>query len=210
PLPGAREPTVRRGARAVGAPRAARGGVRRVAACRGRWRGPCLRRRGGARVASRRPRRRRPAALEPGAGGGVPRLPRRPRREPQGPEWEIDSLGALTVVLAAVLERLCTRLVAASLAADALEVRLELASGGHHARAVALAVPMREPKPMLALLALDLEAHPPSAAVTRATISARPVRVPAGQGGLWQPPAPRLRDLVAVLARLAALVGPDD
>ena len=130
--------------------------------------------------------------------------------EAQGLEWEIDSLGALTVVLAAVLERLCTRLVAASLAADALEVRLELASGGHHARAVALAVPMREPKPMLALLALDLEAHPPSAAVTRATISARPVRVPAGQGGLWQPPAPRLRDLVAVLARLAVLVGPDN
>ena len=130
--------------------------------------------------------------------------------EAQGLEWEIDSLGALTVVLAAVLERLCTRLVAASLAADALEVRLELASGGHHARAVALAVPMREPKPMLALLALDLEAHPPPAAVTRVTISARPVRPRAGQGGLWQPPAPRLRDLVAVLARLAALVGPDN
>src|SRR5207249_2037647 len=101
--------------------------------------------------------------------------------------------------------------------APALAVTLEgwavravgaLASGGHHARAVALAVPMREPKPMLALLTLDLEAHPPSAAVTRATISARPVRVPAGQGGLWQPPAPRLRDLVAVLARLAVLVGP--
>src|SRR2546430_13965193 len=63
--------------------------------------------------------------------------------------------------------RLCARLVAASLAADALDVRLELASGGHHARAVALAVPMCEVKPMLALLTLDLEAHPPAAAVTR-------------------------------------------
>jgi len=63
---------------------------------------------------------------------------------------------------------------------------------------------------MLALIALDLEAHPPSAAVTRATLSARPVRARAGQSGLWQPPAPRLRDLVAVLARLAALVGPDN
>jgi len=100
--------------------------------------------------------------------------------------------------------------VAASLAADALDVRLELASGGHHARAVALAVPMCEVKPMLALLTLDLEAHPPAAAVTRVTVSAHPVRARAGQGGLWQPPAPRLRDLVAVLARLAALVGPDN
>jgi protein ImuB len=130
--------------------------------------------------------------------------------EAQGLEWEIDSLGALAVVLDAVLARLCARLVAASLAADALDVRLELASGGHHARVVALAVPMREAKPMLALLALDLEAHPPSAAVTRVTVSARPVRARAGQGGLWQPPAPRLRDLVAVLARLAVLVGPDN
>src|SRR5207244_3777892 len=57
--------------------------------------------------------------------------------EAQGLEWEIDSLGALAVVLDAVLGRLCARLVAASLAADALDVRLELASGGHHARAVA-------------------------------------------------------------------------
>ena len=130
--------------------------------------------------------------------------------EAQGLEWEIDSLGALAVVLDAMLERLCARLMAASLAADALDLRLELASGGHHARTVALAVPMCEVKPMLALIALDLEAHPPSAAVTRATLSARPVPARAGQGGLWQPPAPRLRDLIAVLARLAALVGPDN
>src|SRR5207244_3732442 len=59
--------------------------------------------------------------------------------EAQGLEWEIDSLGALAVVLDAMLGRLCARLMAASLAADALDVRLELASGGHHARTVALA-----------------------------------------------------------------------
>lgn len=130
--------------------------------------------------------------------------------EAQGLEWEIDSLGALAVVLDAMLERLCARLMAASLAADALDLRLELASGGHHARTVALAVPMCEVRPMLALIVLDLEAHPPSAAVTHATLSARPVPAQAGQGGLWQPPAPRLRDLIGVLARLAALVGPDN
>src|SRR5438445_7229262 len=64
--------------------------------------------------------------------------------EAQGLEWEIDSLGALAVVLDAMLERLCARLVPASLAADALDVRLELASDSHHARAVALAVPICE------------------------------------------------------------------
>src|SRR3989441_11244784 len=68
-----------------------------------------------------------------------------------------------------VLGRLCARLVAASLAVDALDARLELASGGHHARAVALAVPMCEVKPMLALLTLDLEAHPPAARDRKST-----------------------------------------
>lgn len=130
--------------------------------------------------------------------------------EAQGLEWEIDSLGALTLVLERVLERLCARLVAAHLAADALDVRLELASGGHHERTITLAVPMCEAGPMLALLALELAAHPPGAAVTRVAASARPVRARAGQGGLWQPPAPALRDLGAVLVRLAELVGPDN
>ncbi len=130
--------------------------------------------------------------------------------EAQGLEWEVESLGALVRVLERVLERLCARLAAAHLAADALDVRLELASGGHHERTVTLAVPMGEAGPMLALLALELERHPPGAAVTRVAASARPVRARAGQGGLWQPRAPALRDLGAVLVRLAELVGPDN
>ncbi|PYM77847.1 MAG: hypothetical protein DME03_02720 [Candidatus Rokuibacteriota bacterium] len=130
--------------------------------------------------------------------------------EAQGLEWEIDSLGVLAGVLETVLERLCRRLASAALAADALEVRLGLASGGHHARDVSLAYPVVEVKPMLTLMVLDLEAHPPDAPVTRVAVSAHPIRAQAGQGGLWQPPAPAPRDLVSVLARLAALVGADN
>jgi protein ImuB len=147
---------------------------------------------------------------------GLDRDPFRPWTPPpfweeaQGLEWEIDSLGVLAGVLETVLERLCRRLAAASLVADSLEVRLGLASGGHHARDVSLAYPMSEVKPMLTLVVLDLEAHPPPAAVTRVAISAHPIRTQAGQGGLWQPPAPAPRDLVTVLARLAALVGADN
>jgi protein ImuB len=129
--------------------------------------------------------------------------------EAQGLEWEIDSLGALALVLETLLERLCRRLAAMALAADALEIRLGLASGGHHARDVSLAYPVGDVKPMLTLVVLDLEAHPPQAPVTRVAVSAHPIRTQAGQGGLWQPPAPAARDLVSVLARLAALVGAD-
>jgi len=130
--------------------------------------------------------------------------------EAQGLDWELDSLPALAAVLEAVLGRLCARLAAARLATDALEVALELASGAHHALSVALATPMGEPGPMLTLAALALEARPPAAPVTRVAVSARPLVARAGQGGLWQPPAPPRRELAAVLARLAALAGPDD
>jgi len=127
--------------------------------------------------------------------------------EAQGVEWEITTLPALTPVLGRVLERLCARLVAAHLVADALDVRLALASGGHHARSVALAAPLAEPAPIAALLTLDIEAHPPSAPVTGVALSARVVPRRAAPGGLWDPPPPAPRDLAAVLARLTTLVG---
>lgn len=127
--------------------------------------------------------------------------------EAQGIEWELDSLPALAAVLGRVLERLAARLAAAHLWADALDVRLALASGGHHARSVALAAPMDEVPPMLTLLALDLEAHPPRAPVVGVAVSARVVPRRAVAAGLWQRSVPTVRDLGAVLARLAALVG---
>jgi protein ImuB len=144
---------------------------------------------------------------------GVDRDPFRPWTPPpfweeaQGLDWEIATVPALVPVLARVLERLCARLATAHLAVDALEVRLALASGGLHARRVALAAPLAEAAPIVALLALDIEAHPPPAAVTGVALSARALPRRAAPARLWQPPAPAPRDLAAVLARLALLVG---
>ena len=127
--------------------------------------------------------------------------------EAQGLEWELDALPALEAVLGRVLARLATRLEAARLWADAFDVRLELAPGGHHTRAVALAAPMGEVRPMLTLLVLDLEAHPPPAPVVGVSVSARVVPRRAVAAGLWERSVPTVRDLAAVLGRLAALVG---
>jgi len=127
--------------------------------------------------------------------------------EAQWLEWELDALPALEAVLGRVLARLATRLEAARLWADALDVRLELAPGGHHTRAVALAAPMGEARPMLMLLVLDLEAHPPPAPVVGVSVSARVVPRRAVAAGLWERSVPTVRDLAAVLTRLAALVG---
>ena len=127
--------------------------------------------------------------------------------EAQGLEWELDTLPALVPVLDAVLGRLCARLSAALLVADTLEVRLALATGGHHTRSVTLAAPLSDSGALVALLTLEIEAHPPSAAVTGVAISAHVAARRAAPGGLWQPPAPAPRDLAGVLARLSTLVG---
>jgi protein ImuB len=127
--------------------------------------------------------------------------------EAQGLEWEITTLPALVPVLQRVLDRLCARMAAAHLLVDALEVRLGLASGGHHTRSMALAAPLGDPTAILALLALEIEAHPPGAAVVAVALSARVIPQRAAPGGLWHPPPPAPRDLAAVLTRLALLVG---
>jgi protein ImuB len=129
-------------------------------------------------------------------------------QEAQGLDWEIETLDALATVLTPVLERLCARLAAGHLAADVLDVELRLVSGERHQRRVPLAHPLGDARAMLTLLRLDLEAHPPTAAVTGVAITAQPVRAVPGQGGLWQPTMPALRELATVLTRLAALVGP--
>jgi len=129
--------------------------------------------------------------------------------EAQELDWEIDALGPLVTVLGRVVERLTARLSAAYLVADALELRLALAGGGHHARTLALACPMVAPRPLLTLLEHDLGARPPQGAVTAVALQANviPCRAVAGELGRAAPPAQR--DLATVLARLVTLVGAD-
>lgn len=144
---------------------------------------------------------------------GLDRTPFRPYTPPpfyqegRGLEWEIVTLDGLGQVVAPLLECLLARLAVAHVATDQLTLALGLADGGRHERVVDLAYPMTEAGPMLALLRLDLEAHPPRAPVVGVALSARPVRVRAGQQGFWRAPAPAARELTVVLARLAALVG---
>jgi protein ImuB len=130
--------------------------------------------------------------------------------EAQGLDWEIDDVLALAAVIRTVLERLVARLEAAHVGADRLELRLSLASGDRLDRAVPLAYPTRDVGLMLLLLRLAVESHPPDAAVTGVAVSAHAVAGRPGQAGLWHPPQPVHRDLAALLARLAELVGPDN
>jgi protein ImuB len=127
--------------------------------------------------------------------------------EALGVDWEIDTIPALVVVLERLLARLSARLGTARLAADGLSLRLELASGGGDYRMLPLAYPLREPEPMLTLLRVSLEAHPPPAAVTHITLGASAVASRPAPRELWEPAGPPTRDLEAVLTRLVMLAG---
>jgi protein ImuB len=131
-------------------------------------------------------------------------------QEAQSFDWEIDDLGALLRLLGAVLERLAARLTAGHLWADGLTVHLELASGARDDRAIALAYPAREAPFMLGVLSRELDAHRPMAPVTAVAVSVRPVVAHPGLSDLWQPLAPRQRDLAALTTRLVELVGDDN
>jgi protein ImuB len=85
---------------------------------------------------------------------------------------------------------------------------LDLESGGRREYRLKLVAPTREVPAVLALARLQLEAAPPGAAVEGVVAHVTPGRVRLMQGSLFGPlPAPG--KLSMVLARLAALVGPE-
>ena len=149
------------------------------------------------------------------AAAGLDTAPFRPYLPPpfweeaQSLDWEIDALDALLRVIEGVLARLTARLAAAHVLAGELDLHLDLVSGARHARTLTLAHPLGDVPPMLTLIRLDLERHPPSAAVTRVTLSAHPVRPRVVQPRLGEPASPSVRDVAAVLTRLAAVAGTD-
>jgi protein ImuB len=128
--------------------------------------------------------------------------------ESQSFDWEIDDLERLGVVLSQLLERLAGRLIVAHAWVDGLDLHLQL-TRGRYERTIAMAHPTCESAALKALVGHELAARPPAAAVIAVAVSARVVRVAPSQGRLGQPPAPRQRDLAALMTRLIGLVGPD-
>ena len=81
-------------------------------------------------------------------------------------EWPLTSLEPFLFVVRAALERLCDRMARRGLACLRLETSLHLDPDGTHERSVELPTPTRDVKTLLALIKLDLEAHPPGAPTT--------------------------------------------
>jgi protein ImuB len=122
-------------------------------------------------------------------------------------EWPIDGLEPLAFVLARLLEPLSLALERADRGAAAIRIDLRLVDRTMHTRLLQLPAAMRDPRVLRTLLTLDLEAHPPSAAVDIVTIEVDPAPARVLQYSLLERARPSVETLATLTARLSALVG---
>jgi len=141
-------------------------------------------------------------------------------------ESAVETLEPLSFLLNRMLDQLCARLTARSLAVQKLTLQLQLEprvgdeqsatlqelkdAGNLHTiytRTLHLPVAMRDPKVFLKLLQLDLSAHPPGAPVCKLWIAAEPARPRSAQRGLFLPVTPEAENLEITLARITGVVG---
>jgi protein ImuB len=123
-------------------------------------------------------------------------------------DWQIVELEPLAFLLSGLLERLCLKLQGHNLAAAEIRVALKLADGSRYERAVAMSHPLADPRTLLALVRIDLAAHPPSDAIEGVTVAAQPAPRRLTQFSLFDPALPSPEKLAVTLARLTQLVGP--
>ena len=122
-------------------------------------------------------------------------------------EWPIELLEPLSFVFARLLEPLAAALEAADRGGVALRLHLRLTDRTTYARTLGLPAPMRDPRVLRTLLLLDLESHPPPAAVDVVTIEIDPAPGRIVQYSLLERPVPSPETLATLMARLGALVG---
>jgi protein ImuB len=122
-------------------------------------------------------------------------------------EWPIEGLEPLSFVLTRLLEPLSVRLEARDRGAAALHVALRLVTRDQHARRLELPSPLRDVRALRTLALLDLESHPPAAAIDQVTITIDPTPGRVLQHTLFARPQPTPEQLSTLLARLGALMG---
>lgn len=137
----------------------------------------------------------------------------------------VEELDPLSFLLGRLLDQLCARLGARSLAAAAIRVRFELqpsfenavnirkeifrekASPGLYEKELQLPLPTRDSKMLLKLLRLRLQLNPPNAPIQKIAIAAHSARPRVAQGGLFRPNFPDPEKLGLTIARISHVVG---
>jgi protein ImuB len=126
-------------------------------------------------------------------------------------EHPVDLLEPLLFLLSRMLDQILVRAAERALAIAGVETRLKLQGvlGKEHRRVVRPALPESSHATLLKLIQLDLEMHPPHAAVVALQMQGQPARPQTVQQGLFVPQTPEAGRLEVLLARLRKLVGED-
>lgn len=122
-------------------------------------------------------------------------------------EWPIEGLEPLSFVLGRLMEPLSAQLERRGRGAATLHVRLHLVTRVVHARTLQLPAPMRDARTLRTLALLDLESHPPSAAIDRVWVAVDPTPARPLQYSLLTRPLPSPETISTLMARLTALMG---
>jgi protein ImuB len=121
----------------------------------------------------------------------------------------VEALESLLFVMSAMLEQLIARAANRALALRSVTILLFLEGGDPHSRTVRPALPSSDRQLWIKLIHLDLEAHPPGAAILSLRLTAEPGYTSKVQLGLFTPQLPDATRLDVTLARIRAIVGED-
>lgn len=121
----------------------------------------------------------------------------------------VELLEPLSFVLARLLNDICRRLRARSLAASEIRLRLTLENAPEHFTALEMPVPMLDEKAFLKMLQLDLNARPPAGPILKVHLAAEPVKPRRTQQGLFLPSTPEPEKLELTIARIKHFAGAD-
>jgi protein ImuB len=139
----------------------------------------------------------------------VPTLPDEPFESSLELEWPIEGLEPLSFVLTRLIEPLAIRLERRDRGVAILHVRLRLVTKAVHERSLELPAPIRDVRTLRTLALIDLESHPPPAAIDCVTVAIDPTPGRILQHTLFTPPCPTPDAISTLLARLGALMGQD-
>ena len=122
-------------------------------------------------------------------------------------DFPVEILDSLLFLLARMIDALLERVKSKARGIASMRVVLSLDGGKQHERIVRPALPLQDMPTLLKLLQLDLEAHPPSAAIVGLELQAQSAAPYRAQHGLFLPQAPEPGRLEILLARLRKLLG---
>ncbi len=137
----------------------------------------------------------------------LPLVPDEPFEASLTLEWPVEGLEPLSFVLGRVLEPLAVRLERADRGVAVLHTDLHLTTRATHTRTLQLPAPMRDPKTLRTLILLDLESHPPTAAIDRVVVRVEPTPGRIVQWSLLERAQPSTEQVSTLIARLSALMG---